>query len=123
MDCFSTLGYQPGIAILAAALVVTAVFRADVDAQGGAYATGVLVPMLSASFASRVWRASELRIRSIDFDETSQAWLRGCRGHTVRLIAHRPRTEPHTAAPPGAASAERFLPSDPDLAAKLRDTP
>jgi hypothetical protein len=32
-------------------LIVTLVFRADVDAQGGAYATGVLVLMLSAAVA------------------------------------------------------------------------
>jgi hypothetical protein len=37
---------------------ITLFFRADVDAQGGAYATGVLVLMLSAAFASTVavWR-------------------------------------------------------------------
>ncbi len=33
------------------AFIVTVVFRADVDAQGGAYATGVLVLMSSAAFA------------------------------------------------------------------------
>ncbi|GLZ76080.1 amino acid transporter [Actinorhabdospora filicis] len=34
------------------AVLVTVWFKADVDAQGGAYATGVLVLMLSASFAA-----------------------------------------------------------------------
>jgi hypothetical protein len=34
------------------AFVVTVIFRADVDKQGGAYATGVLVLILSAAFAA-----------------------------------------------------------------------
>ncbi|MBX9568200.1 MAG: hypothetical protein K2X77_04855 [Candidatus Obscuribacterales bacterium] len=38
------------------AFVVTVLFKADVDAQGGAYATGVLVLMTSAAFA--VWLSS-----------------------------------------------------------------
>ncbi|HZE40172.1 MAG TPA: amino acid transporter [Stackebrandtia sp.] len=42
----------------AIAVVVTFVFDANVDAQGGAYATGVLVMMLSAAFSATlaVWR-------------------------------------------------------------------
>jgi hypothetical protein len=42
----------------AIAFLVTIIFHADVDAQGGAYATGVLVLMMSAAFASTlaVWR-------------------------------------------------------------------
>ncbi len=35
----------------AIAFVVTIIFQADVDAQGGAYATGVLVLMSSAAVA------------------------------------------------------------------------
>jgi len=37
--------------LLAISLIVTVIFRADVDAQGGAYATGVLVLMTSGSIA------------------------------------------------------------------------
>ncbi|MFE7775302.1 amino acid transporter [Streptomyces sp. NPDC057445] len=39
---------------MAIAVTVTILFNADVDAQGGAYATGVLVLMLSASFAATI---------------------------------------------------------------------
>ena len=39
------------IALFAAAVIVTLVFKADVEAQAGAYATGVLVLMLSAGIA------------------------------------------------------------------------
>jgi hypothetical protein len=41
------------VVFTAIAVVVTVVFAADVEAQGGAYATGVLVLMMSASVASR----------------------------------------------------------------------
>ena len=46
------------LVFLAIAITVTFLFHANVDAQGGAYATGVLVLITSASFAVTisVWR-------------------------------------------------------------------
>jgi hypothetical protein len=51
------------LVLLAIDVVVTLVFRASVSAQGGAYATGVLVLMLSAAGAVTIsmWRESSLR--------------------------------------------------------------
>ena len=40
-------------------LVVTLIFRADVEAQGGAYATGVLVLISSACVATVIGRWRE----------------------------------------------------------------
>ncbi|WP_059005868.1 APC family permease [Streptomyces specialis] len=42
------------LVFMAIAFTITWLFEADVDAQGGAYATGVLVLMVSASFAAAI---------------------------------------------------------------------
>ncbi|HUS08170.1 MAG TPA: hypothetical protein VMZ52_17840 [Bryobacteraceae bacterium] len=54
------------LVLFAVNVVITIVFRADVEAQGGAYATGVLVLMLSAAIAAALalWQESK-RLLSI----------------------------------------------------------
>jgi hypothetical protein len=49
------------LVLLGADIIVTLVFRANVEAQGGAYATGVLVLMLSAAVASTLalWKEGQ----------------------------------------------------------------
>jgi hypothetical protein len=126
------------------AFLITWLFHASVDGQGGAYATGVLVLITSAavavtlaarrtrqrwrtfgfgvvalvftyttidnmverpdglkigvcfvlaivtvSIASRIKRVFELRATEIDFDATSQIFLRDCARRTIRLVAHK----------------------------------
>jgi hypothetical protein len=136
---------RPLVLILTgAAFLITWIFHASVDAQGGAYATGVLVLFTSAgtavtlaarrarqrkltvgfavitlvlayttvsnvierpdgvkigscfilaivvvSIASRIKRVFELRATEIDFDATSQVFLRDCARRTIRLVAHK----------------------------------
>ncbi len=55
------------LVFMSIATLVTLAFRADVDAQGGAYATGVLVLITSASIAVllSVWKSPGLRIAFI----------------------------------------------------------
>jgi len=50
------------LTLLAVDVVITLIFRADVEAQSGAYATGVLVLILSAAFAATLtlWRERRL---------------------------------------------------------------
>jgi hypothetical protein len=124
------------------AIAVTLIFNADVDAQGGAYATGVLVLMTSAaiavtlamrkrkrhwhsflviavvfvyttiqniherpegikiasffiltivaaSFISRVWRSTELRVERIELDDLAREFVRSAARGTVRIVTNR----------------------------------
>lgn len=133
------------VAVLLAGLVVAWIFDANVDAQGNAYATGVLALITSAavavtlsarahgrprtalafaavalvfiytfvdniitrpdglhialvfvavlltiSFASRVWRASEPRVDTVTWDQQALSWVHEAVGLSVRLIAQKP---------------------------------
>jgi hypothetical protein len=123
--------------------IITIIFDANVEAQGGAYATGVLVLMTSAAVAvtlsvrqhrrlrlafgaitvvfiyttianiverpdgvkiaswfivtiivtsliSRVLRSTELRVKSVEPDETAKRFLHEAGGGPIRIIANRP---------------------------------
>jgi hypothetical protein len=127
------------------AFLITVVFHANVDAQGGAYATGVLVLITSAATAvtlsawrrrqrgrtiafgiialvffyttianvferpdgvkiaacfiaailvvsllSRLYRAFELRVTTIDADQAAVSFLRECGRRQIRLVANEP---------------------------------
>ena len=127
---------------IAITFAVTLVFDADVDAQQGAYATGVLVLMTSAaiavtlatwdeggrryiylvislifgyttitniierpegikiasifigaiilaSFISRALRSIELRVNSVELDDTAESFVREMSKGTIRIIANR----------------------------------
>ena len=131
------------VVFTAICFIVTILFRADVDAQGGAYATGVLALMTSAAIAvtlsarrrgervqwafmlislvfiyttvvnilkqpegikialififaivvsslfSRVWRSTELRVDSVELDDTAREFIRKAAKGTVRIITNR----------------------------------
>jgi hypothetical protein len=100
--------------------LVTILFNADVTAQGGAYATGVLVLMGSAalttliniyerpeglkiaswfivtiivtSLISRVARSTELRVQSVEPDAVARRFMHNAEDGPIRIIANRPDT-------------------------------
>src|SRR6478735_6646388 len=116
------------------AFLITWIFDASVDAQGGAYATGVLVLFTSAAVAvtlaarrsgqrtrmygfAAVALVFELRATEIDFDAPSQVFVRDCARRTIRLVAH--QTE-HREAEEYVEKIRQLrrdhdLPSDPDV--------
>jgi len=142
-----TRAMRPLVIVLTAiAFAITVIFKADVNAQGGAYATGVLVLMSSAaiavtvsawrrqeklwgaafgliaivfayttivnvierpdgikiagffialiiavSFLSRIARTTELRVESVELDDTAKRFLDEAAGKgTIRIITNHP---------------------------------
>ena len=155
-----------------AAFLITVIFHANVDAQGGAYATGVLVVITSAatavtmaarrrrqkgltiafatitlvfiyttianvverpdgvkiagcfiaaflvvSFLSRLYRAFELRVTTVDVDDMAERFLRDCGRRQIRLVANEPdRRDPQEYSEKLAQIlADNDLPDDHDV--------
>ncbi|KQQ44127.1 amino acid transporter [Nocardioides sp. Leaf307] len=66
--------------------VVNVVERPDGVRIGGAFIAAIVV----VSFLSRVRRAFELRVTSVELDETAERFLRDCARRRIRLIANEP---------------------------------
>ncbi|GAB4100698.1 amino acid transporter [Sinomonas halotolerans] len=83
-----TRAVRPLVLVFAAiAFAVTVVFDADVDAQGGAYATGVLVLMTSAALAVTLSaRAAGERMRTVAFGAITAVFVYT----TVANVVERP---------------------------------
>jgi hypothetical protein len=154
------------------AFLITWIFHADVDAQGGAYATGVLVLITSAatavtlaarrrrqrrltvafaaitvifayttvanvverpdgvkiaacfiaaillvSFVSRIYRAFELRVTTIELNDVAERFLRECGRRQIRLVANEPdrRDAREYSDKIAQITADNDLPDDHDL--------
>ena len=154
------------------AFLITWIFNADVDAQGGAYATGVLVLITSAATAvtlatrrrgqrrltvafgaitlifsyttianvverpdgvkiaacfiagiliisllSRLYRAFELRVTTVELNDTAQQFLRECGRRQIRLVANEPdrRDAREYSDKIAQIQADNDLPDDHDL--------
>jgi hypothetical protein len=154
------------------AFLITWIFDANVDAQGGAYATGVLVLITSAatavtlaarrrrqrrltvafaaitvifayttvanvverpdgvkiaacfiaaillvSFVSRLYRAFELRVTTIEMNDVADRFLRECGRRQIRLVANEPdrRDAREYSDKIAQITADNDLPDDHDL--------
>ena len=78
------------LVLLAINILVTLIFKADVEAQSGAYATGVLVLITSAAFAATLalWREKRRAFAAYS------AFLLGVHLHPARQLHRAPR-RPH----------------------------
>jgi hypothetical protein len=76
-----------------------------------------ILAILTVSIASRITRVFELRATEIDFDATSQVFLRDCARRTIRLVAHKTpdRDVEEYVEKLAALRRDHDLPSDPDV--------
>ena len=76
-----------------------------------------VLAIVSVSIASRIKRVFELRATEIDFDATSQVFLRDCARRTIRLVAHQTedRDVEEYVEKVRQLRRDHDLPSDPDV--------
>ena len=92
--------------------------------EGTTIATWFIVAIIVSSLVSRVMRSTELRIRSVSYDDTALRFVRDAAGgRSVRVIANRPdtgRSEEYAQKLSDATRTHLLPPDEPVLFLEIR---